>query len=363
MAMGAVTLLHIDAFDGRYSKDIDFIVNSGGNQVIKNRVVIRNNVTNAIVYDKTQDTFQYKHTIVANSLNNGFAYNIVVITYDINNNHSADSNKLIFKCYNTPEWRFYNIPTTKQIETPEFDFQIFYSSVELLSSFIVYLYDSNHRELSNSGVIYVNDSSNPLIVNYKFSGFNNNTKYFVRAIGSTIDNMQFDTDYQEINVAYVLPNLYTIIELSLGDGNIRIKSNVKVITGIPKKTPVIYIDDTKVDLRDNSVIFDKFNFNSDFSIKIIGENFTNYAEIFRLASYGVGNSILENITLICMKSKFDLGLEKFYIAMFVEKNADKRMRYYIQSNALDLPVLPDEELSIDIIKKNGLYDLKLEKVV
>ena len=74
-------LYSIDAFDATQSATFTFY-STGGNQVVKNQLIIRNNTTNQIVYQQFVDSFKFEHTVPPNTLTNGTYYNASVITYD-----------------------------------------------------------------------------------------------------------------------------------------------------------------------------------------------------------------------------------------------------------------------------------------
>jgi hypothetical protein len=98
LALTTPILSPITTFDATKNYDILFNV-IGGNQVIKHNIVIYNNTTNVEVYNQTIESFQFKHSLIANTLINGTTYKIQIRTGDINNNYSEFSNWVIFTCY------------------------------------------------------------------------------------------------------------------------------------------------------------------------------------------------------------------------------------------------------------------------
>ena len=71
----------VSAFDATVAQTITFVV-EGGNQVVKNKITIRNNTSNAVVWEDTVESYQLQHTIPANTLTNGVNYNYYINTYN-----------------------------------------------------------------------------------------------------------------------------------------------------------------------------------------------------------------------------------------------------------------------------------------
>ena len=60
----------VNAFDAT-TNHLFYFTSSGGNQVAKNRITIRNNTTNVVVYQNTVETFLFQQEVPANTLVNG----------------------------------------------------------------------------------------------------------------------------------------------------------------------------------------------------------------------------------------------------------------------------------------------------
>jgi hypothetical protein len=75
------TLFNVPAFDA--TADFTFRFSYTGNQPIKNRLIIKDNVTEAVVYDQITTTMQMQHVLSADSITNRAAlYNAQVQTFD-----------------------------------------------------------------------------------------------------------------------------------------------------------------------------------------------------------------------------------------------------------------------------------------
>ena len=90
MALMTPMLTTIESFDATKGQKVSFVVTSG-DQVVKNRITVRNNSTNEIVYQNTIETFELENEIPANVLSNGGYYNCYINTYNINDDISANS--------------------------------------------------------------------------------------------------------------------------------------------------------------------------------------------------------------------------------------------------------------------------------
>ena len=85
------------------TKDNAFTFNVvGGNQVVANNLVIERVSDNAVIYDQSQETFNFRHILPAYALTNGTNYRAKIRTRDINNNWSNFSITLLFWCYSEP---------------------------------------------------------------------------------------------------------------------------------------------------------------------------------------------------------------------------------------------------------------------
>ena len=64
--MSTIYVHNIRAFDASASQNIPF--GYSGSQCIKNKIIVYDNSTNSIVYEKTVTTFSLSNTIPANTL-------------------------------------------------------------------------------------------------------------------------------------------------------------------------------------------------------------------------------------------------------------------------------------------------------
>lgn len=275
----------ISAFDATRAHNITFTV-IGGAQVVANRLVISNNETGAIVYNKTAITMKLEHTIPANTLTNGGYYNAVVYTIDNANNESVASTAVPFYCYSQPVLTIDNIPATETIENGTYTFTGTYiqQEGEILNSYQYTLYDSNKNVLSKTPLIYYETDSS---LSYTFVGMSNDTSYYIELSGETVNGTHITSGVIYFTVRYIQPASFAICDLvnNCDDGYIQVSSNIVAIDGKSNPDPPIYIDDKEVDLRDSNswVEWDSgFRIQDDFTLRAWGRDFNPYEPIITL---------------------------------------------------------------------------------
>ena len=275
----------ISAFDATRAHNITFTV-IGGAQVVANRLVISNNETGAIVYNKTAITMKLEHTIPANTLTNGGYYNAVVYTIDNANNESVASTAVPFYCYSQPVLTIDNIPATETIENGTYTFTGTYiqQEGEILNSYQYTLYDSNKNVLSKTPLIYYETDSS---LSYTFVGMSNDTSYYIELSGETVNGTHITSGVIYFTVRYIQPASFAICDLvnNCDDGYIQVSSNIVAIDGKSNPNPPIYIDDKEVDLRDSDswVEWDSgFRIQDDFTLRAWGRDFNPYEPIITL---------------------------------------------------------------------------------
>ena len=341
----------VPAFDANFPYQFSFNV-LGGNQVIANKLIIRNNKTGQIVYEQIQTTFQFIHNLAENTLINGEYYNYSIITYDAQNNASPESIPIPFYCYTTPVIKFINIPSDNLINNSSHTFQFLYDQKERepLGTYTIFLYDTQGRILSSSGEKFNTSQDVPLYIDYPFSGFTNNTSYQIEVEGYTVNDTKITTGKINFVVRYIEPATFSLIELTnscLG-GYITVKSNIVVIDGESNPDPPIYLPCGEVDIT-NSEHWVKWN----TSLKIegnctgwiYGRNFTvNKKQLLMISDLGEDLNItyrhIPTNGLMNKKAYFELSVGE----------------YVIKSNYIDIPN-EKEIISIWFRRKDDIYDL------
>ena len=118
----------VPTFDAHSEQEIRFVWE--GNQSFGNICVIRDNLTDQIIYQNIQTTMQLKHILPADSLVNGKLYNIRIATIDINNNTSDYSSPVLFYCFTYPSFIFTNISSNTIVRNATYQVNLSYSQLE-----------------------------------------------------------------------------------------------------------------------------------------------------------------------------------------------------------------------------------------
>lgn len=355
MALIRPILYSISAFDATNSQVFNFNV-SGGDQVVKNRLVISRQSDNVVVYNDVQTTFAFRHIVPANTLTNGEYYSAYVITYNSDDEQSAPSLGIQFYCFSSPSFVFSNIPINRVIGNASYNFIVTYNQneSEYLKSYTFDLYNSERVLLSSSGIQYITSTPTlPLNVNYTFSGFNDRETYYIKATGQTMHGMNVDTGLVLFSVQYEVPNIFSIIGLTNNceGGYITIQSNLVGISGESNPDPPIYVDDdTAVDLTGTGdyVLWNSgYEINGDFTASLWGREFNANSEIINLIS---GTQILT----INYRSA---GNNFYYAELIVKEGVNT---YYIYTDSIY--VYPEDELQIWFRRIGSLYELGLHYI-
>lgn len=359
MALTRPTLISTAAFDATQQHIFTFNV-VGGSQVVANQLVIRNNVTNDIVYTKKQESYRYEHILEANILTNGIYYNAVLSTFDADGNESQVSIPIQFYCYATPVIQFTNIPAGGIIPNASFSFEFTYTQAEneKLNSYVVNLYNSFQSLLSTSGNIYVTNGVSPYNGSYLFGGFEDSTVYYVEVTGQTINGTQVSTGLVQFTVDYVSPDLFALVGLTNNcqEGYISITSNIVALNGESYPTPPVYINNKEVDLRNTNswVSFnDGYSIGHDFLARAWFRDPNVYTPILQFS-----NTSGQTIVVKFMNGyEYDTDTTmKAYVDVSV--TSVNGVQYYIYSNYVDIQTDTDYYV-LWLTRVNNIYQVQL----
>lgn len=226
MAVTTPVLNPVAAFDA--TEDMLFTFSSvGGNQVVSNKLIVRNATTLETLYEDVVDSFVLEHVLPADTLLNGLYYQATVVTYDASGAASAESAPIQFYCFSSPTFTFPNLSSGDNITTSTYSFVAQYEQVEneLLNQYSFVLYDGEDKQLTTSGVQYVGSTSlPPTLVVWTVSGLEDGKNYKIIANGITAYGTQVTTGFVSFSVRYDSPELPIPIELTnkCDEGYIRI---------------------------------------------------------------------------------------------------------------------------------------------
>lgn len=360
MALSKPILLNQVAFDATVEHIFQFSVSGVSAQIVSNKLTIRDNSTNAIVYDKKQDTFRYEHILPEGTLTNGKYYNAVITVFDNKGTESPASIPIQFWCYSTPTVEFTNIPQSGVIDNASFNFQFSYnqSEGERLNSYVLLIYNIEGTVISTSGVKYAEDGTPPFSSSYLFSGFENNTVYFIDLVVTTIEGTIISTGKRQISVKYIRPDLFTLVELknNCDEGYITIKSNIILIEGESNPDPPVYIDGQELDLTQNGswAEWNKgFNISGDMLSRLWFRNPNPYSTIMEFS-----NLSGQNITARFMLGFKDVDSQEQQAYVEIYVSSIKETPYYIFSNFV--PVRDNRTQYVLYLKRiNNIYSIEI----
>ena len=216
MAVTTPVLNPVAAFDA--TEDMLFTFSSvGGNQVVSNKLIVRNATTLETLYEDVVDSFVLEHVLPADTLLNGLYYQATVVTYDASGAASAESAPIQFYCFSSPTFTFPNLSSGDNITTSTYSFVAQYEQVEneLLNQYSFVLYDGEDKQLYTSGVQYVGSTSlPPTLVVWTVSGLEDGKDYKIIANGVTAYGTKVTTGFVSFSVKYDSPELPIPIELT-----------------------------------------------------------------------------------------------------------------------------------------------------
>lgn len=348
-------IYNINSFDATIGTTIEYQYT--GNQQFKNICIVRNNSTNMIVYQKTVDTMQLKHTIEPNELSNGILYNVTIQVVDSQGNVSEPSTPVLFYCFTTPTFIFSNLVENQVVQNSSYQVTLKYNQPEdeELQYYQLHLYNTNKNQIWSSGVKYDTNLSVTLV------DLDDNGVYYARATGRTINGMDVDTGYVRFSVNYVMPSIYALVTLEniKDEGSIKIQSNILSLEAkYHGNDHPNYLYDNYIDLTnpDTYVYMDEgFDIKNDFTINLKGYGFADFSTILQLS-----NST-KTITVTKKKGIYlSAGnVEKTYFELKVP--CSSFAFYVIRSNYIDNPDYSDI-LSIWVRRVNNVYNLYVENL-
>lgn len=338
--MAKPQIMRINPFDA--NKDCEITLSWSGNRAHANRVLIYDNETNALVFDDIVSTYALKHTIPACTLTNGKKYVIQAQTYDVENIPSALSNKILFYTFATPDFYFEGLSENAIISNSSFTATVHYCSDdwENISKYVFYLYDATKKQLlQSSEMTDAND------ISYTYKGLDNNTVYYIRCVGVTVNGMEIDTGYAEITVKFENPDTYARIYATPipSQGCIQVSTNLVIIQY--NGTEEFEYTDGMIDLRDKTLYYDKgFSIEDDSTVIIRGTNLWQQADLLKMSN--------ENSGLTLSSHFYPDGKLRFRL---IVPNGVNNYLLYSDEQVFD----NKDTVTIVIRRKNNVYQLKV----
>ena len=275
-------ITRIDAFDATIGTTITF--GWKGAQAFQNELIIRDSETLNIVYKyKTGRDMSLKHVMnialgttnedVTEQFKNGKQYQATITVFDKDGVQSDPSDPVTFWCFTEPVLKITNEDVLSGIITMSSLYLNFYyqqTEGEILSEYYVELYDENKHLLLRSSIYY--GSSSEEYLEYRIEGLLNNHTYYVNVNARTAHGIEVSTGLVQFSVKYDKMGAGALISLKdLGNGNVSIGSNFKIVDANSNPEEPIYINDEEIDLRDpDSYVnfFDGFEVSGDYEMKM-----------------------------------------------------------------------------------------------
>ncbi len=338
--MAKPQILRISPFDA--TKDYEITLSWSGNRANANRIIVYDNDTNNVVFDDTVSSYALKHKIPAYTLQNNKKYTIQAQIYDIENIPSALSNKVLFNTFATPDFYFEDLSVNSVISNSSFTATVHYHSDdwENISKYVFYLYDASKKQLLVSS-----EMTDVYDISYTYKGLDNNTVYYVRCVGVTVNGMELDTGYVEITVKYENPNTYARIYATPlpTQGCIQVATNLIIIQY--NGTDSFEYTNGMIDLRDKTLYYDEgFLIEDDFTVIIRGTNLWQDADLFKMNNGNLGLTLSSHI--------YSNGTLRFKLLV-----PNGISHYLLYSE--ELLFNNDDMVSISIRRKNNIYQLKI----
>lgn len=359
--MQAPHLYETAAFDAALPYPFSF--SWTGSQPMGNRLTVRKNEDNTVVYSRTNTTMRQLHTLPANTLVNGTCYNAYVeVLNQAGGVISDQSNVIVFYCYSAPVFTFDGLTDNAVIENSSFTATVNYTQPEgeLLSQYQVGLYDSSHSLIMTQGIQYLSAETHQ--VSALITGLENNTSYFVRATGKTMNNMLLDTGYIQITAKYLKPSMFTLINLenAYSNGYVVATSNLVTLRGAsnPPEDKLVYLDESLVDLSTPGAYVEfseGFTFSENFSL---GAAFRGARVNLPLLTLSNGQySASLHYREGCFESQS--GALKGYFELLIDSAAGKII---VTCDYIE-PIKADDDYTVWIIRVGNIYKLLFKKEV
>lgn len=314
MTLNTPKLDFINVFDANYPYTFTFTYN--GEQSIRNRIIIKDNDTYEVVYDKMQDGLRLNHIIEANTLSNNKSYVVQVQVFDTYGNSSNLSELRIFSCYTTPDFYLKNVNDGDIISSANFETDISFIQAEgdSIKEFKYYLYDSNRSQIYVSSSFYSLENSSHI-----YYGLENMNNYYIRAVGGTVYGFNVDTGYIKVGIKYECIPTNVAFEAINNDGKIILTSNI-ILTDYDLDNDNYALENGELTLKDNTITYH------------ILDSILNFSLVIKARQLPLDSPF---VNINCKNGNISLSLhkisDKYYCKLNVS-NGDKK--YLIYENIL-----------------------------
>ena len=272
------------------TQDFTISMSYVGNYPKTNRVIIYDAITLVEIYNSTTTVgkFEIEHTIPANTLINGKKYTVQGQVIDGNGIESPLSDKVYFWCLTTPLFYFQDIQDETVFNTASIYATLVYNQPdeEDISEYRFYLYDESKNLLIESEPFFSTDN-----LTYAYRGLSDDTFYYIRAIGVTVNGLQVDTGYIKIFVNYENLGTFKFIQAKCNERNsiVTYQTNFVIINSSDDTDGEYEYMDGWINLLDKTLVYDKdFIFTGDFTVSIRCRDMYRNATILKCSNENEG---------------------------------------------------------------------------
>lgn len=349
----------LQPFNATLDYDFIFYVDVASDQVVRNNLVIEKVSDNTVVYNQTQESFSFKHKILANTLQNGVNYKAKIRTGNINNEWSQFSEYEIFWCFSPPTVNIVNIDYDNQHrvynQTVEFRATYTQSELEELKSYRFLLYDSNKNLKQSFPEKFYNNEE---YLTQEVAGLENGELYYIEVKTLSVNDNEGKSLLEWFRPFYITPRLFSVLTLeNLSEqGAIKVSANILQILGKLYDNEgneinplnVEYIDDEWLDLTridyDRLVYDESFNIlQSDFILKLWCKNFPDDLVFLILySSYGKIELMKYNNRIHAFKSSKYHKLKSHFVSDEFDFTSNLQYMIYLkqENNLIDIKIQP-----------------------
>lgn len=348
--MAKPILYAVSPFDA--DKDYIFKFKYSGNQAVGHTIVIKNNATSAVVYEHNEAnpvvSQVLEHKLAGGTLENGVTYSVQIAVIDNKGAMSEYSTTVVFACLSTPVFAFITPTANQEVNNIVLETKLDYSQAqgEVLNSYYVVLYDTNHQLIHQSETFY--DTAE---LGYTLDGLENGKTYYVKAFGETIQGVKIETSDIQFTVEYIRPAAFSAVQAENNwlAGTITVKSNLMLVEG-KYDGETVYRDNDKIYLMDGTpVVFDEaFEIGPNFSLQFKIDDFNPGQHILSMG-HGV-------ITMtICRGLMYGSKSDQYCVQLTAKTG---QYNHIIRSN-----YFASKNIIINLRRTNGLFSLKVVEVV
>lgn len=351
-------LYSIKAFDA--TKDHVFTFRWNGGSLKRCKIVIKDNVSGVTKCELSAETMRSQITMPANSvLNQKTPYNIVVTAVYVSSDGSeaeATSDPEIFYCFATPVF-YVNMSNEQQVQNSSYTVDLTYSQTqsEELNEYRFILYGNDSTTVADdSGSLYNSQNRS-----YSLSNLEDNSRYYLRVTGETVNGMICDTGKIPFVVQYLYPISYTDIEIENRSlyGDIMLNSNYVSVDGTKSANGYFVDGNTKLNLTDNGAycVFD-----SGYSIGF-EKNFKSILDFSGVVASSVFYTMAApdgtTIKVALNTSLFDGNDKPQTYLMLTERKGN--LTRVIVSNYIEDYDISSTNLRMSLVRNGAYYSLKL----